>query len=187
MPKLKDHILPCIKEVLCQEASASGKDGNSTQVGLSTIQGLHAGHESLLFKGDHMYRHHLARFNYTTYDIRRAQDVINPGTAHHNIMLLTNNTEDNGDTTHPFLYACVLGIYHVNVIYTGGGSVDYIARKVEFLWVRWFEYDSNRSIEWADLTLIPSAFFQWPTSKHLALLILKMYYGAATFCQLLPE
>jgi len=187
MPKLKDHILPRIKELLRQEASASGEDGNSPLVGLSAIQEPHGGHESVLFKGDRMYRHHLARFNYTTYDVRRAQDVINPGTAHRNIMLLANNNQGNRDTTHPFLYARVLGIYHVNVIYTGGGSVDYVARKVEFLWVRWFEYDSDRSVEWADLTLIPSAFFQWPTSKHLALLILKMYYGAATFCQLLPE
>ena len=104
-----------------------------------------------------MYRHHLARFNYTTYDVRRAQDVINPGTAHRDIMLLAN-TEGNEDTTHPFLYAHVLGIYHVNVIYTGGGSVDYIARKVEFLWVRWFEYDSERSVVWADLNLDPIRF-----------------------------
>jgi len=36
--------------------------------------------------------------------------------------------------------------------------VDYIARKVEFLWVRWFEYDSNRSVEWADLNLDPICF-----------------------------
>lgn len=141
--------------MLRQEASASGEDGSSAQVGLSAIQG---GHESVLFKDDRMYRHHLARFNYTTYDVRRAQDVINPGTAHRDIMLLANNTDGNGDTTHPFLYARVLGIYHVNVIYTGGSVVDYLARKVEVLWVRWFDYDSDRSVEWADLNLDPIRF-----------------------------
>jgi hypothetical protein len=159
MPKLKDHILPRIKEILRQEVSTSDTHGNSLQAGLSAIQGLGSGHELIFFKDDRMYRHHLARFNYTTYDIRRSQDVINPGTTHRDIMLLANNTQGNGNTTHPFLYARVLGIYHVNVIYTRGGSLDYVARKVEFLWVRWFEYDSDRSVEWADLKLDPIRFF----------------------------
>lgn len=159
MPKLKDHILPRIKEMLRQEASQSDVDGNLLQVGLSMIQGHDAGRGSVLFKNDRMYRHNLARFNYTTYDVRRSQDVINPGTSHRDIILLANNTEDNGDmVTHPFLYARVLGIYHVNVIYTGEGSLDYNARKVEFLWVRWFEYDSNRPVEWTDSKLDPIRF-----------------------------
>ena len=158
VPKLKGHILPRIKEMLRQEASRP-EDGNLPQVGLSAIQRQDVGHESVLFKNDRMYRHNLARFNYTTYDVRRSQDVINPGTAHRDIMLLANNSGANGDTTHPFLYARVLGIYHVNVIYTGGGSQDYIARRVEFLWVRWFEYDSHKPVEWADLKLDPIRFF----------------------------
>jgi len=100
-----------------------------------------------------MYRHHLARFNYTTYDIRRSQDVINPGTSHRNIMLLANRDESDGDPKHPFLYARVLGIYHANVIYTGEGRLDYTAQMVKFLWVRWYEYDGTQSTGWQDMKL----------------------------------
>ena len=84
--------------------------------------------------------------------------MINPGTSHHDIMLLANNTCSDEGSNHPFLYARVLGIYHVNVIYTGEGSLDYTARRVEFLWVRWFEYDRNRSVNWADLIIDPIRF-----------------------------
>ena len=33
----------------------------------------------------------------------------------------------------------VLGIFHMNIIYTGSGSRDYLPRRLEFLWVHWFE------------------------------------------------
>jgi hypothetical protein len=68
-------------------------------------------------------------------------------------MLLANNADSNDDSSHPFLYARVLGIFHVNVIYTGGGSLDYTARRMEFLWVRWFKYDHAQSLTWTNLRL----------------------------------
>ena len=45
----------------------------------------------------------------------------------------------SSESVHPFLYACVLGIFHVNVIYTGQGAKDYLPRCMEFLWAHWFE------------------------------------------------
>ena len=45
----------------------------------------------------------------------------------------------SSESVHPFLYACILGIFHVNVIYTGQGAKDYLPRCMEFLWARWFE------------------------------------------------
>lgn len=101
--------------------------------------------DSIFFKSERMYAHRLIQFNYTTYDVRRAQDVVNPRTTHCNIMLLgsqgTVNApyEGTSPTNHPFLYAQVIGIYHVNVIYTGPGSVNYNATRFDFLWVRWYE------------------------------------------------
>jgi hypothetical protein len=144
--------------MLRQEVSAGEARSNSPQVGLSTTQGPETESDSIFFKGNRMYSHHLARFNYTTYDVRRSQDVINPGTSHCDIILLANDTDSDGDSSHPFLYARVLGIYHVNVIYTGEGSLDYAARRMEFLWVRWFEYDANRSIAWSNSMLDPVRF-----------------------------
>jgi hypothetical protein len=75
-------------------------------------------------KADRMYKHNVMRINYTTSDVRRAQDVINPSTPHCNVMLLGRNEEDSSvDQQHPYLYACVLGIYHVNATYVGPGMV----------------------------------------------------------------
>ena len=112
---------------------------------------------SVLLKNDRMYRHHLARFNYTTYDVRRAQDVINPNTPHCNIMLLADNSQTCDETHHPFLYARVLGIYHVNVVYTGQGSFDYAARQIKFLWVRWFK-PTGTPVKWGHLRLDSISF-----------------------------
>lgn len=92
-----------------------------------------------------MYRHNLMRLNYTTYDVRRAQDVINPSTSHCNIMLLgqasgmTDSDDSAVDERHPYLYAHVLGIYHVNATYIGPGMIDYCSRRIDFLWVRWYQ------------------------------------------------
>lgn len=83
------------------------------------------------------------RINYTTYDVRRSQDTINPRTDHCDIMLLAASVRDSNDTNttgslHQYRYARVVGIYHVNVIY-GGRPADYRPRRMEFLWVRWFK------------------------------------------------
>ena len=88
----------------------------------------------VIFHKNRIYRHHLFRVKYTTYDVRHAQDTINPRTDHRDIMLLVPL-----QSAHPFLYARVLGVFHANVIYTGQGSKDYLPRCMEFLWVRWFE------------------------------------------------
>ncbi|KAF8223971.1 hypothetical protein L208DRAFT_1314114, partial [Tricholoma matsutake] len=82
------------------------------------------------------YNHQLVQINYTAYDVRRAQDVLNPNTTHHNIMLLNSM----GEQCHPYLYACILGIYHANIIYVGPGMVDYSPRRLDFLWVRWYQH-----------------------------------------------
>lgn len=158
MPNLKDHILPRIKNMLAKEV-ASSFDSQPAQAGLSSAKEsntIQQNHDSVIFKNDRMYSHHLSRFNYTTYDVRRAQDVVNPNTTHCDIMLLANTSISDSDSTcsdHPFLYARVLGIYHVNVIYTGEGMVDYNTRRVDFLWVWWSRYAGSRSLVWSDLRL----------------------------------
>jgi len=90
-----------------------------------------------------MYSHKLARFYYTTYDIRCSEDIINPCTSHCYVMLLAPRAAEVATSFHPFLYACVLGISHVNVIYNGPGMISYEPMRFDFLWVRWF--DTNQS------------------------------------------
>jgi hypothetical protein len=122
-------------------SSYSQSDSNPAD-SAAELNGIH-------FKGDRMYRHNIFRLNYTTYDVRRAQDTINPNTDHSNIMLLSS--EDASSPHHQYIYAHVLGIYHVNIIYTGPGMLDYRARRMEFLWVRWFANRDNEPVQngWA--------------------------------------
>jgi hypothetical protein len=94
---------------------------------------------SVLLKQDRIYRHNIMRLNYTAYDVRRGNDVIHPGTFHCNVIAINPVASD---TEHPFLYARVLGIFHANVIYLGEGMVDHYPRRLEFLWVRWYQEDS---------------------------------------------
>ena len=70
-------------------------------------------------------------------------------------MLLVDNTDatDGSSNLHHFLYARVLGVYHANVIYTGPGMRDYKARRLDFLWVRWYEVVDPASSGWSSSQL----------------------------------
>ena len=48
-------------------------------------------------------------------------DIIRPGMNCCNIMLLADLMDNPVPTSHHFLYVWVLGVYHVNVTYTGPG------------------------------------------------------------------
>jgi hypothetical protein len=98
-----------------------------------------SGTDFVLFKNDRIFQHNIVRFNYTTYDVRRSQDVINPRTSHRNVMVLSTADDASSTHAHPFWYAQVLGIYHTNVVYTGPGAIDYSPRRLDFLWVRWYQ------------------------------------------------
>lgn len=114
----------------------------------------------IVIKDNRVFKHKLARFYHTTYDVRRSEDIINPRTSHCNIMLLSNlklNANDqnslDGLATHPFLYGRVIGIYHVNVVYIGPGMKDYKPIRFDFLHVRWFQVDTAQTQGWTSLRL----------------------------------
>ncbi|EGO02526.1 hypothetical protein SERLA73DRAFT_47334, partial [Serpula lacrymans var. lacrymans S7.3] len=73
------------------------------------------------------YRQKILGVNYTMYNVQQTQDVINPGTAHQNIMVLSTPPHDytSGGQQHHYWYAQVLGISHANVAYVGSDMVDY--------------------------------------------------------------
>ena len=129
--QLKSHLLPRVRTL--HETAGDFADSSGPSVTTAGIEDLSVLSQVVVQRG-RIYQHHLFRVNYTTYDVRRAQDTINPRTNHRDIMLLASS-----ESAHPFLYARVLGIFHANVIYTGQGAKDYLPRRVEFLWVRWFE------------------------------------------------
>ncbi|KAG8939805.1 hypothetical protein FRC03_006029 [Tulasnella sp. 419] len=117
-PHLNDHLLSRFRD------DASEAEENSH------------GH-GVIIKDNILFRHTHARFNYTTYDVRRAQDTISMRSARRNILVAANDTSK----THPFWYARVLGIFHVFASMEGSQAGGLAMKRVDFLWVRWLSLD----------------------------------------------
>lgn len=77
------------------------------------------------------------RINYTTYDVRRDADTINP-TSYPDIIV------NSGSDTQAFWYARVIGIFHALVSSSHGGVGENSFRRMDFLWVRWFGMEPGR-------------------------------------------
>ncbi|KAJ7140771.1 hypothetical protein C8R44DRAFT_726491 [Mycena epipterygia] len=131
--KLKDHLLGR----LLQHDFDGDEEGFSDE-DRTTVRIL----------GQHIYSAKLLRVNYTTYDMHRDQDSINPRT-HPDVMVLSPET---GPNAHPFWYARVLGVFHTEVLHTGARSRYNAAQWMEFLWVRWLgvepSYRSGFKVAW---------------------------------------
>ncbi|KIJ11320.1 hypothetical protein PAXINDRAFT_15787 [Paxillus involutus ATCC 200175] len=141
--KLKFHILPRLREIHSNLKSTSQELTPNLLVSSSYSDSppseAHGLLTSVIFKANRIYRHPLLHINYTTYDLHRETDVVNPSTDHRDIMLLAQPDSSGGSRSHRFCYAHILGIFHANIIYTGPESRDYQAQRLEFLWVHWFE------------------------------------------------
>lgn len=72
--------------------------------------------------------------NYTTYDVRREQDIINPRN-HSDVMVLSRENEPGH---HPYWYARVLRVFRAYVRHCGRDSQNSSVQPIEILWVRWF-------------------------------------------------
>jgi hypothetical protein len=96
---------------------------------------------SLKLVNDRIYQHKVLRINYTTYNLRRSQDSLNPRT-HGDIIVLSQ------DDSHPYWYARIVGIFHAMVMKTGPKSKYREPKKMEFLFVRWFGLDNEELRGW---------------------------------------
>ncbi|KAJ7673060.1 hypothetical protein DFH06DRAFT_53284 [Mycena polygramma] len=122
MPKLQEHLLSRLAH---PEWTGDGNEFSPEE------------RHKLSIKNRRIYRHKILRVNYTSYDVRRGQDCLNPRT-HSDLMVLA----PDGDTSHPFSYAQILGIFHADVVNTAPGA-DPNAQSMEFLWVRRYRLDST--------------------------------------------
>ena len=106
-----------------------------------------------------IYRHKVLRINYTTYDMRRAQDSINPRIpGHGDIMVLSPENEEENEKPHPYWYARILGIYHANVCHVGRESKSTEPQRMEFLFVQWFGRDLTPEPGWKSKHLLRLGF-----------------------------
>jgi hypothetical protein len=48
----------------------------------------------------------------------------------------------------PFRYARILSIYHANIIFIGPGMINYQPRRMEFVFVRWYESTGEVPAGW---------------------------------------
>lgn len=126
MNHLKDHILDCLYSVNSGSKSADDRkeytDPERRGVSLA---------------GGRLYMHASLHVNYTSYDVRHLQDVVNCTDLDRercNVMVFANEENSNA---HPFWYARVLRIFHANIIHSGCQNGE----RMEFLWVRWFGRD----------------------------------------------
>jgi hypothetical protein len=132
LSRLKNHLL----SRLCKSAY----DGDEEEFSP-------AERNLLLFVRDRIYFHKAIRFNYTTYDMRRDQDSVNPRT-HADVMVLSH--EDEESNPHPYWYARIVGIFHFFVqLKDPSESRLTKPKKMDVLWVRWFGRNLEVKSGWA--------------------------------------
>ena len=86
---------------------------------------------------DYIYKHKTMRINFDTYDMRRDQDSVNPD-SHADVMMRAP-----ADSKHPFLYARVLGIFHVQALLISPHAQHLRSpwQIIHVCFVRWFEVE----------------------------------------------
>ncbi|TFY53971.1 hypothetical protein EVG20_g9898 [Dentipellis fragilis] len=128
LPRLKNHIL----------ARLEGRTLDGDNDSFTPEQ-----QNSLVFLNNCIYRHKVLRVNYTTYDLRRDQDSLNPRTQA-DIMVLSHDDGGEGPK-HAYWYARIIGVFHTYVarVDTAGEPLH-----VDFLWVRWFGRDLTHKSGW---------------------------------------
>ncbi|KAJ2911509.1 hypothetical protein MD484_g8905, partial [Candolleomyces efflorescens] len=147
--KLKVHLLPRVQQMLLEEARSAPENYGYALPLLERIASQEHGPPSdvedesqrVFIVSDRAYKHEILQINYTTYDTRREQDILNPNTNRRDVMCLRPDFSPeagSGSSSHPFAYARILGIFHVNVVFLGKGALDRRPRRFDVLWVRWY-------------------------------------------------
>ncbi|KAF5314748.1 hypothetical protein D9611_007063 [Ephemerocybe angulata] len=161
LSKLKAHLLPRIRRALLEEAR---HDPENYGYALPTLETLvnqagdtsydEADSDRIYFDKDRLYEHKIFNINYTAYNTRREQDILNPSTGRRDFMCL--NEEDPANAApgrHRFCYGRVLGVYHTNVVFKGRGWLDMKPRRFDVLLVRWYAEMDDLQAPWSSLRL----------------------------------
>jgi hypothetical protein len=105
IPKLKDHLLGRLlhHDFDGDECQFSDADRNTVRI-----------------HNNRIYSAKVLRVNYTTYDVRRGQDTLNPRT-NSDVMVLSADTTPGA---HPYWYAHILGVFHAQILHTGPAATN---------------------------------------------------------------
>jgi hypothetical protein len=136
LPHLQAHLLPRLKASFQKNSGCNIADGSS-------LAALHEPQQDdasfVSIQHSRIYSHKVMRIRYTTYDVRRAEDVVRLQGGKTNVMACRPDFDGTG---HPFIYGRVLGIYHVNAILACNRS-RLEAERLDFLWIRWYRLEAN--------------------------------------------
>lgn len=118
-----------LKDFLISEIRGIRHEGEDT---------VYSGEErcQLQIRDDFLHPHTHLRLNYTSYDVRRGQDSLSLRSNCRDIFVPSG--EDPARSPHPFWYARVLAILHVNARDTSVPGSEF--QRVDVLWVCWFGY-----------------------------------------------
>jgi hypothetical protein len=136
MPRLKDHILYRLQKLDISHCDHTFTDEE---------------HNSVIIPNNIVYSVQTMQVYYTTYDLRREHDTINPRT-HADVMVVSGETAP----THPYWYARILGIYHMETWLNNGSPP--VKQRLEVLWVRWLAPLRNHKSGIKDARLPKVAF-----------------------------
>jgi len=141
LPQLKNHIL----QHLMLAGEPGSEDDEFTQ----------AQHNALTIINNRIYRHKVLRINYMTYDLRQAQDSLNP-CMHSDVMVLSHEDTEN---PHPYWYTRIIRIFHVDVQYHGPETPNHAPKRIDLLWVCWFTCHTHSKCGWAVCRLPQVGFY----------------------------
>ena len=160
IPNLKDYAL----------CKVLGLEHDADEVNFTESQ-----RASITFVKNRIYQHKVLRVNYTTYDMRREQDSLNPRT-HANVMVLS---QEDDTTAHPYWYARIIGIYHTFVLHESSPEPILI----EFLLIRWLGLDLDRTSRFGfegSPRLDLSPIIQRLAPRHLVFSTPRKWFGVST-------
>ena len=144
LPKLRDHILGR----LLQRPSQGDTYGYFSDAERNMVHIL----------GNKLFEVSTMTVNYTSYDIRRDYDLVNPR-SHPDIMVFSPDSETND--TSPFWYARVLKIFHAYVWTSHPDVRDHSTHSMNILWVRWFGSEPGYNWGFGRARLPKIGFVEW--------------------------
>ncbi|KAK7007536.1 hypothetical protein R3P38DRAFT_2644843, partial [Favolaschia claudopus] len=117
LPKLQDHLLG---RLLGRDFDGDSHDDFSAE-----------DRNTVRIVNNRIYQTQIFRVNYTTYDVRRDQDVLKVGSF---VMMRSPEAAPNA---HPYWYAQILGVFNATVFRVPSSGDPTPPEQMFFLWVRW--------------------------------------------------
>ncbi|KAF6749791.1 hypothetical protein DFP72DRAFT_1014005 [Ephemerocybe angulata] len=144
LSQLRQDLLPRLHDTVKKQWDITVPDYVDATSAVECPSPLDA--SAVCIKDNRIFSHQTIRFQYTSYNVRPKEDLVNIGTNSCDVMFPNPRFLDD-PLAHPYLYAHVLGIYHGHVSYGTSGVRTHCSDRFDFLWVRWYQFNASESSE----------------------------------------